>query len=111
MNYGFQISSSGLLTALYRQDVYANNMANMDTVGFKPDIPALMQRDAARTEDHLPFAPSDAMLERLVRSGDPQAETAARDWLKIESAMRGAWLRNRLPDWGRTGEQIAARLR
>ena len=36
----FQISSSGLLTALYRQDVYANNMANMDTVGFKPDIPA-----------------------------------------------------------------------
>ncbi|MBS0192525.1 MAG: flagellar hook basal-body protein [Phycisphaerales bacterium] len=65
MNYGFQISSSGLLTALYRQDVYANNMANMDTVGFKPDIPALMQRDAARTEDHLPFAPSDAMLERL----------------------------------------------
>ncbi len=65
MNYGIQISSSGVLTSMYRQDVYANNLANMDTIGFKADIPALMQRSAARIEDNLPNAPSDAMLERL----------------------------------------------
>ncbi|MBS0187473.1 MAG: flagellar hook-basal body complex protein [Planctomycetes bacterium] len=65
MNYGIQISSSGLLTSLYRQDVQANNLANLDTVGFKPDIPALMQRKAVRQEDDLPFLPSDALLERL----------------------------------------------
>lgn len=65
MNYGIQISSSGVLTSLYRQDVFANNLANMDSIGFKVDIPALKQRSAARIEDNLPFAPSDAMLERL----------------------------------------------
>ncbi|MFN9973111.1 MAG: flagellar basal body protein, partial [Phycisphaerae bacterium] len=44
MNYGVQISSSGLLGAMYRQDVFSNNLANMDTAGFKPDIPAMKQR-------------------------------------------------------------------
>lgn len=65
MNYGVQISSSGLLGAMYRQDVFSNNLANMDTVGFKPDIPAMRQRLVARQEDNIPGAPSDAMLERL----------------------------------------------
>lgn len=65
MNYGLNIAASGVLTSLYRQDVMANNLANVDTVGFKPDITAIRQRDAARTEDGLQFLPSNAMLERL----------------------------------------------
>ncbi|MBS0196318.1 MAG: flagellar hook basal-body protein [Planctomycetes bacterium] len=65
MSYGLQISASGLAASLYRQDVFANNLANMDTVGFKPDLPTARPRQAVREEDHLPDLPSDALLERL----------------------------------------------
>ncbi|MCC6428797.1 MAG: flagellar hook-basal body protein [Phycisphaerales bacterium] len=65
MNYGLQISASGAQTALYRQDVFANNLANINTVGFKPDIPSARQRPAVRQEDNLPFLPSNDLLERL----------------------------------------------
>src|SRR4051812_42884899 len=65
MSYGLQISASGVMTSLYAQDVYANNLANMDTPGFKPEIPSIMPRLAVRQEDHLPFMPSNALLERL----------------------------------------------
>ncbi|MDX2118226.1 MAG: flagellar hook-basal body protein [Planctomycetota bacterium] len=65
MNYGFQISASGVLTSLYRQDVAANNLANARTVGFKPDVAATRQRPAVREEDGLPNLPSNTLLERL----------------------------------------------
>jgi flagellar basal-body rod protein FlgG len=65
VNYGLQISASGALTSLYRMDVLANNLANLDTKGFKPDIPMLRQRDPVRQEDGLGFWPSNKMLERL----------------------------------------------
>ena len=38
MNYGLYLSASGTLNALYRMDVAANNLANSETTGFKPDI-------------------------------------------------------------------------
>ena len=44
MNYGLYLSAAGLLTNSYRQDVYANNLANVETVGFKRDIPTIRQR-------------------------------------------------------------------
>lgn len=65
MNYGLQISASGAMTALYRQEVLTNNLANAGTVGFKADVAAARQRSAARVEDGLPFLPSDRLLERL----------------------------------------------
>jgi flagellar basal body rod protein FlgG len=65
VNYGIHISASGALAAMYRQDVFANNLANMDTTGFKPDVPAAMHRDPARVEDGLAFMPSSPLLERL----------------------------------------------
>jgi len=65
MNYGLQISSSGVLTSLYRQDVLSNNLANMSTVGYKPDIPTTMQRAPVRTEDNLGYLPSNDLIERL----------------------------------------------
>jgi flagellar basal body rod protein FlgG len=65
MSYGLQISASGVMTSMYRQDVFANNLANMDTVGFKPDAPSSRPRDAVRQEDGLMHLPSNALLERL----------------------------------------------
>ncbi len=59
------ISASGVLTAMYRQDVLSNNLANASTVGFKAMIPATRQRSAARIEDDQTQMPSNALLERL----------------------------------------------
>lgn len=65
MSYGLQIAASGVFTALYRQDVYSNNLANMDTPGFKPDIPSSTPRRAVREEDGVWNLPSNRLLERL----------------------------------------------
>jgi len=65
MNYGTQISVSGILTALHRQDVATNNLANINTVGFKPQLAMTRQRDPVRIEDGVSGIPSDAMIERL----------------------------------------------
>lgn len=65
MNYGLQISASGVLAALYQQDVATNNLANMNTVGFKPDFASLVARDSASEEDGLQWLPSNRLLERL----------------------------------------------
>ncbi len=65
MSYGLNISASGLMTTIYTQDVYANNLANMDTPGFKPDIPTIRPREAVTAEDGVSFLPSNTLLERL----------------------------------------------
>lgn len=65
MNYGVNISASGVMTSMYRQDVLSNNLANILTPGFKPDTPFVKQRDAARIEDGLMNMPSNRLLERL----------------------------------------------
>lgn len=65
MNYGYNLAASGVLTAMFRQDVAANNLANVETVGFKPDRAFTIPRDAARVEDGLFAMPSNRMLERL----------------------------------------------
>lgn len=73
MNYGMEISASGALSALYRQDVLANNLANAQTVGFKPDVPAVRFRPAARDEDGLFGLASNQMLEKLGAGNLPVA--------------------------------------
>jgi flagellar basal-body rod protein FlgF len=65
MNYGLYLSSSGVLTSLYRQDVFANNLANVKTVGFKPDVPTIRQRDPAVVEKGLGFDLRHDLLDRL----------------------------------------------
>jgi flagellar basal body rod protein FlgG len=65
MDYGMYMAASGASTALYRQDVYSNNLANLGTTGFKSDIPMVRQRASARVEDGLGEVPSNEMLERL----------------------------------------------
>ena len=47
MNYGMYVSAAGAMANSYRQDVVANNLANVDTVSFKRDL-ALFK--ARRTE-------------------------------------------------------------
>lgn len=69
MNYGLYLSASGALSNMFRQDLHANNLANMDTIGFKPDIALMRQRLPERLESPGTLAASSAdpqlMLERL----------------------------------------------
>lgn len=44
MVYGLWLSADGLTAQQYRQDVIANNLANVDTPGFKPDRVAFAER-------------------------------------------------------------------
>ncbi|MDX9910433.1 MAG: flagellar hook basal-body protein [Phycisphaerales bacterium] len=65
MDYGFYIATSGALAAKHRQDVLSNNLANVETTGFKPNVVLARQRVSAREEDGLNHLPSDALIERL----------------------------------------------
>lgn len=65
MNYGLYLASSGILTSMHRQDVLSNNLANVNTVAFKPDVPETRQRDVAGVEKGMAHLPSDRLLERL----------------------------------------------
>ena len=44
MVYGIWLSADAILAQQYRQDVIANNLANVDTPGFKPDRVAFVER-------------------------------------------------------------------
>ncbi len=65
MNYGLYLSASGVLTNMYRQDVYANNLANVQTVGFKPDVPVISQRPAEADEGSYPSQFHNALLDQI----------------------------------------------
>lgn len=65
MNYGLYLAASGLMANQYRQDVVANNMANVNTVGFKPDFAMFRQRNPERIEDSLPLENPNRLLEKL----------------------------------------------
>lgn len=45
MNYGLYMSAAGMLTNMHRQDVTANNLANVETAGFKRDLVSFMERE------------------------------------------------------------------
>ena len=52
---GLYTSASGMLAELHRQDTISNNLANVDTPGYKKDIPvftALKKLDIYRTHDN-----------------------------------------------------------
>src|SRR5580765_5965379 len=50
MVYGIYQSAAGLQINQHRQDVLANNLANIDTVGFKPDLALVRERMIASRE-------------------------------------------------------------
>lgn len=45
MNYGLYLSAAGMLTNMHRQDVTSNNLANVETAGFKRDLVSFLQRE------------------------------------------------------------------
>ncbi len=65
MNYGLYLSASGVLTHLHKQDVIANNLANVNTVGFKADTVYTRQRLPARLESPASWADPQWLLEQL----------------------------------------------
>ncbi|MBL1218198.1 MAG: flagellar hook-basal body protein [Planctomycetes bacterium] len=65
MNYGLYLSASGLLVNRHMQDVVSNNIANVNTVGFKPDMPIIRQREPERLEDNLSLDDPNRLLENL----------------------------------------------
>ncbi|MAE67685.1 MAG: hypothetical protein CMJ18_25810 [Phycisphaeraceae bacterium] len=65
MNYGLYLSASGVLTNMYRQDVFSNNLANARTVGFKPDIAGISQRPPESVEDGFGFDLRQDLLDKL----------------------------------------------
>jgi flagellar basal-body rod protein FlgF len=72
MNYGMYISASSMSAQMARQDVLSNNLANVNTTAFKPDVLSMRQRDPATREDHLSI-PSNKLLERLGAGVMPMA--------------------------------------
>jgi flagellar basal-body rod protein FlgF len=54
MNYGLYLSAAALRVQEYRQDVLANNLANVNTVGFKNDLAVIRSRRPALQEQQLP---------------------------------------------------------
>lgn len=77
MNYGLYISASSMSVNMARQDVLSNNLANVNTSGFKPDVLSVRQRDPARIEDGLTSMPSNALLERLGAGVMPMPTTVS----------------------------------
>lgn len=65
MNYGLYLSAAGALANMHRQDVIANNLANLNTTGFKPDVVLTRQRLPERLEDIGTFTDPQYMLEKL----------------------------------------------
>jgi flagellar basal-body rod protein FlgF len=65
MNYGLYLSAAGTLASLHRQDVLANNLANIATVGFKPDQVDLRARMPERIENPSALIDEQDLLERL----------------------------------------------
>jgi flagellar basal body rod protein FlgG len=64
MDYGLYVSAAGALANSYRQDVVANNLANVDTVAFKRDL-ALMQGRRTETSQNGAQRYSDQLLEQM----------------------------------------------
>ncbi len=65
MNYGMYLAASGMMVNQFRQDVVANNIANLNTPGFKADSVMVQQRLPERVEDGVITATPQQMLEGL----------------------------------------------
>jgi flagellar basal-body rod protein FlgF len=65
VNYGLYLSAAGTLANLHRQDVLANNLANLNTVGFKPDSVQLRSRLPERVENNEALIDPQMLLEQL----------------------------------------------
>lgn len=65
MVYGLWLSASGLQANQYRQDLIANNLANVQTTGFKHDLAVFSERRVASEEALGGSTLSDRLLDRM----------------------------------------------
>lgn len=65
MVYGIYQSAAGMQVNLYRQAVLANNLANLDTVGFKRDLTIVRERRVESLENPAEAGRSDRVLDRM----------------------------------------------
>jgi flagellar basal-body rod protein FlgG len=65
MVYGIYSSAAGLQVNQYRQDLLANNLANLATAGFKQDLAVVRERRIAAREGLADPSASDPTLEGL----------------------------------------------
>ncbi len=65
MVYGIYQSAAGLQVNQYRQAVLANNLANVDTAGFKHDLTIVRERQVASEEDITDSSWSNPGLDRM----------------------------------------------
>lgn len=66
MLYGLYLSASGVLANSRRQDIIANNLANVETAGFRRDSATFAQRlTAVQEQRRSPRSDSDPLLENL----------------------------------------------
>ncbi|MCC5830314.1 MAG: flagellar hook-basal body complex protein [Phycisphaeraceae bacterium] len=65
MDYGLYLSLSAIQTHMARQDVFANNLANVRTPGFKPDIADVRQRAPQSVEGNHGFDSAHELMDRL----------------------------------------------
>ncbi len=65
MVYGIYQSAAGLQLNQYRQAVLANNLANVDTVGFKHDLTVVRERRVASREQPAGAMGTDPLWERM----------------------------------------------
>ncbi len=65
MVYGIYQSAAGLQVNQYRQSVLANNLANVQTAGFKPDLTLVRERPVESREDGAAPSLSHPVLDEL----------------------------------------------
>jgi flagellar basal body rod protein FlgG len=65
MNYGLYLAAGGLMTNLHKQDVTANNLANVNTTGFKRSLAEFQHRAPETAEDGLRSDLSLKLLDQL----------------------------------------------
>jgi flagellar basal body rod protein FlgG len=63
MIYGLWMSAGGLQVNEYRQSLAANNLANVDTVGFKEDLAVIHERRVESAVDPMQRVYSNALLD------------------------------------------------
>lgn len=65
MIYGLWRSAAGVMNATYRQGVIANNLANVETVGFKRDLALVQERRLAAQEMPTLARFSDPLFDKI----------------------------------------------
>jgi flagellar basal-body rod protein FlgF len=63
--YGLYLSAAGVMTNAYRQDVISNNLANVETVGFRRDVATFRQRLTAAQMNPSDAQHTDSLLEQI----------------------------------------------